>query len=72
MGCHYRLTIAHLELNVAGVLHVALQVHVAVAKSSLRLLLRLLQQRQELALILQTGTSTSTRAWFNECLIRLL
>ena len=43
---------AHLELDVARVLHVTLQVHVAVAKGGLRLLLRLLQQRQELALVL--------------------
>lgn len=42
----------HLELDVARVLHEALQVDVAVAKGGLCLLLRLPHQRQELVLVL--------------------
>jgi hypothetical protein len=40
---------------VAGVVDVALEVHGAVAKRGLSLLLRLLQQRHELLSILHTG-----------------
>jgi hypothetical protein len=41
----------HLELDVAWVLHVALDVHGAVAERGLGLLLCLLEQRQELLLL---------------------